>query len=270
MKEPSFRQFFRPIQPAVQSTTKGVAYIEFSPDLRLSNYIYCYWQLSTKYKLTDPFSYRVIPDSCIDIFFDKNNVGESRVMGFTTTSTEFELGHLFHYVGIRFLPSAFPFLFKVDAVSLTNREENLHDIVPSLARDLVRRLEGQHELENIKNSLDLYFLKKVEDVRAAMDKRLFEAIISVMKLRGSLNLQQDINTGVSPRQLRRLFEFYVGNSPKMFSKVIRFQYFFQLLTSSQGPTYHQLLLDAGYYDQPHFNKDFKSFFGLTPGEALKK
>ena len=103
-----------------------------------------------------------------------------------------------------------------------------------------------------------------------MDKRLFEAIISIMKLRGSLNLQQDIDTGISPRQLRRLFEFYVGNSPKMFSKVVRFQYFFQLLTSSQGPTYHQLLLDAGYYDQPHFNKDFKSLFGLTPGEVLKK
>lgn len=191
-------------------------------------------------------------------------------MGFSTTATEFELGNSFQYIGIRFLPSAFPFLFKVDAATLTNREENLGDVVPSLARDLVQRLDGQHEMVSIKNSLDLYFLKMAEDVKASMDKRLFEAIISVMKSHGSLNVQEGIDTGISPRQLRRLFEFYVGNSPKTFSKVVRFQYFFQLLNSSHGSKYHQLLLEAGYYDQPHFNKDFKSFFGLTPGEVLKK
>jgi AraC-like DNA-binding protein len=270
MKETFIRHFFTPIQPAVKSSTDGIAYLELSPDLRLSNYIYCYWQLNTKYKLANSFSYRVIPDSCIDIFFDKNNVAESRVMGFSTASTEFELGNSFHYIGIRFLPSAFPSLFRLDAAVLTNREENLHDVVPSLARDLIQRLDGQHEMENIKNMLDLYFLKKVEDVRASMDKRLVEAIISIMKSHGSLNVQEGIDAGISPRQLRRLFEFYVGNSPKMFSKVVRFQYFFQLLNSSQGSKYHQLLLEAGYYDQPHFNKDFKSFFGLTPGEVLKK
>ena len=102
-----------------------------------------------------------------------------------------------------------------------------------------------------------------------MDKRLYNAIMIILREHGALNLKSEIDIGISPRQLRRLFEFYVGTSPKMFSKVIRFQYFFQLLSSPEGQGYNKVFLDAGYYDQPHFNKDFKTFFGITPTEALR-
>ena len=91
----------------------------------------------------------------------------------------------------------------------------------------------------------------------------------ILREHGALNLKSEIDIGISPRQLRRLFEFYVGTSPKMFSKVIRFQCFLQLLSSPGGQGHNKAFLEAGYYDQPHFNKNFKTFFGLTPTEALR-
>ncbi|MNL74133.1 Helix-turn-helix domain protein [compost metagenome] len=36
-----------------------------------------------------------------------------------------------------------------------------------------------------------------------------------------------------------------------------------------GLTLAQIALEAGYFDQPHFNKDFKLFTGLTPTEFFK-
>lgn len=109
MKKFNIRQFYQPVQPAVSGTDKSyVTYLEFYPDQRLQDYIYCYWQLKATQKLQVPFRYRVVADGCIDIFFKFENPDESHVMGFATRFTEFPLGRLFHYVGIRFLPTAFP------------------------------------------------------------------------------------------------------------------------------------------------------------------
>lgn len=270
MSDLSFRQLFKPIQPAVKSTNEQIRYTELLPAISLSNYIYCYWRLKSAYKLSTAFSYRVIPDGCIDIFFNMDDPQDSRVMGFSTIHTEFPLDLSFHYVGVRFMPSAFPTLFNVNASEITNRDESLDQVVPAIAKGLAHLLEGQSDFQKIKDIFDAYFLKKPETSRIVWDRRLHDAILVVLKTHGTLSLKNELKTGISPRQLRRVFEFYIGNSPKMFSKVIRFQYFFQLLSSSKGQEYHSLFYEAGYYDQPHFNRDFKTFFGLTPAEALNR
>jgi AraC-like DNA-binding protein len=264
-----FRHFFKPMQPHMHRQSE-IRYEELLPEPRLADYIYCYWQLKSEYKLLSPFSYRVIPDGCMDIFFDVNNSSDARIMGFSNIHTEFLLDPCFNYVGIRFFPGAFPFVFNLDAASLTNRDERLDDIAPATAKELTSIIEGHSELKTIGHLFDTFFLKKIASIRNVVDMRFFNAIMTILKAHGTLNLQSELDTGISPRQLRRLFEYYVGTSPKMFSKVVRFQYFFQMLTSSQGNSFNKAFLEAGYYDQPHFNRDFKAFFGLTPTEALPR
>ncbi len=267
MIETFHQQVFTPIQPTVRPSDPFVAYTELTPESALTEFIYCYWRLKS-WDVTSPFTYRVIPDGCIDIFFDLNNVNDSSVMGCSTSYSSFDLGLSFDYIGIRFMPAAFTYLFKIDASLLTNKDERLGSVVPIVSKQLSVLLEGVRDFQSIKKIFDHYFLKKIEEQKFSVDHRLHHAILRIFKTHGALHLESEIDTGLSPRQLRRLFDFYVGTSPKMFCKIIRFQYFFQLLTSSHGPGYNKLLYDAGYYDQPHFVKDFKSFFGLTPSEAL--
>jgi len=270
MKEIELRTVFNPVQPAVAPASRAAIYTESRPDPRLSKYIYCYWQLKSAEKFAAPFSYRVIPDGCIDIFFNMRDIGEPRIMGFSTRYTEFDLGGSFYYAGVRFLPGSFPLLFNVNAAELTDRDEHLSDVVPFLARDLVQHLESYSKFNSVNTILDNYFIKRIETIPLNPDKRIYNAINILLSSHGNINLKSDIDTGISPRQLRRLFEFYVGDTPKVFSKVVRFQYFFQLLFSEKDYAYNTLFHEAGYYDQPHFNKDFKIFFGLTPGEALRR
>ncbi|MEL6924825.1 MAG: helix-turn-helix domain-containing protein, partial [Bacteroidota bacterium] len=80
---------------------------------------------------------------------------------------------------------------------------------------------------------------------------------------------QELNTGISPRQLRRLFKFYIGDTPKTFCKVVRFQHILKAKHSRQSLRHNKLFYDLGYYDQAHFIKDFKHLYGLTPGDALQ-
>ena len=77
-----------------------------------------------------------------------------------------------------------------------------------------------------------------------------------------------MNTGVSQRQLRRLFEFYIGDTAKTFAKVVRFQNILRAKPSSQSLRQNKLFFDVGYYDQAHFIKEFKNFYGVTPSKAF--
>ena len=124
-------------------------------------------------------------------------------------------------------------MFDLDASSITNRDEGLDIVIPMAAKQLHDLVEGETNLDKIKLRLDQYFLKKVAPTDSIMDKRLYNAIMIILREHGALNLKSEIDVGISPRQLRRLFEFYVGTSPKKFSKAIRFQYFFQLLSSQK-------------------------------------
>ncbi len=78
----------------------------------------------------------------------------------------------------------------------------------------------------------------------------------------------DLSTNLSSRQLRRIFNFYIGTTPKEFSNVVRFQYILNATPSKQTLKNDKLYLDLGFFDQAHFIKSFKSFYGITPSKAF--
>lgn len=265
---PDIRQLYTPVQPTVTQTAGKVSYVEILPHLQLQPYIYCYWELKTNEPLSEPFQYRVVADGCIDVFFERTNPVENFVMGFCKKYTEFPLGHSFHYTGIRFLPTMFPQFFQINAAELSNRFEYLKTVLPVVSDFIETHFNATQKKEEIKTKLDSYFLELLRTAAFHYDGRLYEAIDLILKNYGVLNIEKDLNTGISPRQLRRLFAFYVGDSAKTFSKVVRFQNMLRAKPSSQSLRKNKLFFDSGYYDQAHFIKEFKHFYGVTPSKAF--
>lgn len=264
------RKLYMPVQPTVTESIPNVIYQEILPTDRLRTFIYCYWQLKTTHRLENSFHYRVVADGCIDIFFELNSPGESWVMGFCKKYTEFSLDNTFHYVGIRFLPTMFPQLFGVEASSLSNRYQNLHDVVPAVARFIGESMEELTGLDEIRLKLDHYFVNHLSTVNFNNDKRLYDAIGLILRNQGVLNIEKELDTGLSSRQLRRLFQFYIGDSAKTFAQVVRFQNILRAKPSRQSLHQNKLFFDAGYYDQAHFIKAFKNFYGVTPSQAFRR
>mgnify|MGYP001794336744 FL=1 len=262
------RNLYTPIQPTVKQTADRVSYREFLPDASLQSFIYCYWELKTSQPLKEAFNYRVVADGCIDIFFSLDKPTDNFVMGFCREYTEFELDSSFHYIGIRFLPTMFPQLFKVDASLLSNRFEHLTAVVPNTAAYISSHFSPEQSLHEIQELLDSWFLTIITKTDFDSDNRLYEAIHIILQNSGVINVQTDLNTGISPRQLRRLFKFYIGDSAKTFSKVVRFQYILRAKPSGQSLRENKLFYDVGYYDQAHFIKEFKNFYGVTPSKAF--
>lgn len=261
------RSLYTPIQPTVRQSADCVTYQEFLPGADLRHFIYCYWQLKTSQTLSEQFNYRVVADGCIDVFFELNKPEDNFVMGFCKRYTEFPLADTFNYIGIRFLPTMFPQLFNINASDLSNRFESLDSVVPHLSGFISNRIDSGHTIEGVINLFDAYFNEFISDVQFNNDKRLYGAIELILKNYGVVDVEK-LDTGISPRQLRRLFEYYIGDSAKTFSKVVRFQNILKAKPSRQSLQQNKLFLESSYFDQAHFIKDFKNFYGVTPGKVF--
>ena len=58
----------------------------------------------------------------------------------------------------------------------------------------------------------------------------------------------------------------VGANPKDYLRIVRFQKALHCLQMQPHGSLAQLAYECGYYDQPHFIKEFKQFSGYTPTE----
>lgn len=70
--------------------------------------------------------------------------------------------------------------------------------------------------------------------------------------------------GFSERQLQRKFKQQVGISPKLLSRILRFQKFIEVARTTPSLTLTEASASCGYYDQSHFIRDFTEFSGVSP------
>lgn len=266
---PNVGQLFTPLQPATEKMANGIYYSMVRPAAPLQKYIYSYWEFYTEKPLTTPYLHRVVADGCIALIVDLLDPSNTFIRGFITNYTEYQFEGSFHYAGVCFYPSAFPLLFRHPADELTNKFECLDLFMPTSARHLSQAFDRKVSIEVVKEVFDRYFLEILNKGSAAYDGRFFNAIDLILKSHGSLNVQRDIDTGISPRQLRRLFEFYIGETPKTFCNIVRFQHLINSKPTVDCIRNKKIFYEAGYYDQAHFIKEFKKLYGLTPSLALQ-
>lgn len=76
--------------------------------------------------------------------------------------------------------------------------------------------------------------------------------------------------GASSRQLNRRFESAVGVTPKQFSRVSRFVHALNELRSHRNTPLTEIALSCGYFDQAHFNHEFRQFAGFQPTELFTR
>ena len=54
-------------------------------------------------------------------------------------------------------------------------------------------------------------------------------------------------------------------SPKEFGRISRFLHALQLLTAGNHRSLTGVALDCGFFDQAHFNHEFRELAGMSPG-----
>jgi AraC-like DNA-binding protein len=87
---------------------------------------------------------------------------------------------------------------------------------------------------------------------------------------GALPIQDVVQRiGISWRRFAELFRTEVGLSPKAFCRVRRFNEVLTRIERLAEVNWVDVALSCGYFDQSHFNHDFRAFSGLTPSDYLR-
>lgn len=76
--------------------------------------------------------------------------------------------------------------------------------------------------------------------------------------------------GISQRRFIQVFKAEVGLTPKLFSRIQRFQRARRSIQHVPSPDWTSIALESGYYDQSHFIREFVEFSGMSPTEYLNR
>ncbi len=172
-----------------------------------------------------------------------------------------------HGVELNLTPPAARRLLGVPMHELFNRVVALDDVLDT--RTLLEELAEADGWEARFARLDAELARRLEAapaphpaVRAAYDR--------LAATRGAIPvgvLAEEI--GWSRRHLAARFREDVGVSPKALARLLRFEHALELLRG-QACTLADVAYASGYYDQAHFNRDFRAFAGVAPGELLAR
>jgi methylphosphotriester-DNA--protein-cysteine methyltransferase len=90
-----------------------------------------------------------------------------------------------------------------------------------------------------------------------------EAISKIYSNSGAMKISGLANSlFISQDAFEKRFRRVTGATPKQFSTIVKMKSIIQ--QKSIQASFLDIALENGYYDQAHFNKDFKLFTGQTP------
>ncbi|WP_243732391.1 helix-turn-helix domain-containing protein [Pedobacter metabolipauper] len=101
------------------------------------------------------------------------------------------------------------------------------------------------------------------------DKLISNAIQKIYSTNGLIQMKTLADHSCSSQDaFEKRFRKFIGTSPKQFSSIVRMK---SVISNPerQIQNFTETAFKAGYFDQSHFNKDFKRFTGLSPTDFFK-
>ncbi|HEX4737253.1 MAG TPA: helix-turn-helix domain-containing protein [Allosphingosinicella sp.] len=240
-------------------------YREYSPGPTLAQTVECYWSSAAMAPAGGSILHRVLPDGCMDLLFDFAAAGGNRttIVGTMTRPLLVTSAGATDLFGIRFRPGGIICFLPLDATELTDDRADLSVVAGRLAGELWDRL-AEAAPDRRAAVAEAALLARLP-ASGLIDPYVLHCVARLEATRGALPIARlEASTGLSGRQIERKFARHVGLSPKTFARVIRFR---SLLSAAWAPgprDWAGLAVDAGYADQPHLVREFRSLAGLSP------
>jgi len=246
-----------------------------NPHQTLEHIIECYWLIENDDP--SPKKQKIIPDGFTEIIFHFGDPYRIKLSSqWQVQSSTLLAGQITRHfllentgqsniLGIKLKPTALTHLFNLNMSLLTDTVVDAKS-VPRPEISILERLFGgfdNHE-ESIRK-VEEYF-QSLAAVKNWKETAADIAIGLIFEKNGMTTVTELCNAaGVGERQLENLFKKYVGLRPKFFSRIIRFNYIFELVQKNKE-RWSSLAYEAAYYDQSHFIRNFKSFTGENPSD----
>jgi AraC-like DNA-binding protein len=105
-------------------------------------------------------------------------------------------------------------------------------------------------------------------LRGRGDELVDAAVRAIVLARGALRIDELARRlAISQDPLEKRFRRAVGTSPKQLARLMRLGH--AIDAYRPGTNFARLALDAGYFDQAHFNREFRALTGTSPGRYFR-
>lgn len=235
-------------------------YQTWMPPPCLNHWVHYFWQLDVP---TGKYSYRSIPDNCVDLIFSLNDLENAVIVSPFTSPIVFPLVGPTNYFGVRFrLLGQHALLSEtVGEWSPMSHQMPIKDLLlPSLIDQFQESLSFNEGFSQRSLRFTRAMLEHIE--RPLVDPRVLKFVRYCYQPNSSPILKgfAPRQLGITDRQLRRLTQQYLGVSPKAFCKVLRFQ---NVLRAWQTKRDNMAWADW-YFDQSHYSREFNQLAGVSP------
>ncbi|MGV8018101.1 MAG: DUF6597 domain-containing transcriptional factor [Ignavibacteria bacterium] len=247
------------------------------PVLPLSKFvdsIYCY------FGTTSGMRHHLIPDGKTDLLLNfgsaiqvldesdkKSALKESIFHGLRKKQYTFEFGENLGIIGIRFLPLGFSSLFKYREKEITEKPVSAELIAGKSVREIEEKLYDEPSLRK-KLSIVEKWLLDIFINSDRINRKISDSLEELNFSRGLLKINEIGKSDAAYKKLQRTFNEYIGISPKLYSRMLRFDCIHNELRKSDGVDWMDIVAKYNFHDQSHLIKEFKFFTNITPTEFL--
>jgi AraC-like DNA-binding protein len=227
-----------------------------------------------------PKKFKTIADGSPGLIFQKSAKGVLYqndkelpplfLYGQTTTHNDIHTPSRFKTICTYFYPNALKSVFGINASELTDSCINVEllDGGGSLLKEELLNTESAAAQIDV---LSRYLYTQVIKNNYQNDNVLSSALSEILNSKGTISLRELLlKLNVSERTLERRFQETIGLSPKMFSRICRFQASLGLLRKNKFTRLSDIAYENEYADQSHFIRAFKEFSGFTPNDFQKQ
>ena len=259
--------------PAVQSC-------EYQVHSALAPFVKSIWSLESDRAIFDAGRERILPDSCVELvihfrdpfrshFADGTSAFQPRgfVAGQMKRFMEIEPAGRMGLIAIRFHARGAYLFFQRPLSEVASGIVDIEDVWKKRARELTERIALASGMTTRVRIIEEELLALLPDGR--YDQTVDQCLKLIDSNCGQVNVARlAAHLGVSSRQLNRRFQDAIGLSPKEFARVSRFLRALRCLSDHEHRSLTETALECGYFDQAHFNHEFREMAGMAPRELF--
>ncbi len=246
------------------------------PPISLKAYIECYWIVTDTNQ--SPITQKIVPDGFPEIIFHFGDSYQIDLSGKWRNQTKNLLaGQITRYFhlknkgisdifGIKFRPAAIRRIFDVNMAAIVDQVIPIEKINCEALQKFASVIrQASNHTERIKVCEEFISTLLSREKPKNVPELILDAIISGNGMVTITALCKEFN--IHERTLERLFKKFIGVPPKFYCRIVRFSYIFQVINNNTL-TWSEIGLESGFYDQPHFIKNFKLFTGEEPTKYI--
>ncbi len=237
-----------------------------APSTDLAYFVEWYWIIHWDLRGQAPYTQDVLPYPSVNLAIEEHQSGLFGVVTGKFTRTLINSGRV---VAAKFRPGGFYPFVQSPISQFTNKVTPITHIFGTNGDNLERSLLSAKQDADALAQLE-HFLRERTPQHDPHIAPINEIINAIIMDRSIMRVDELVGRStMNKRTLQRLFNQYVGISPKWVIQRYRLQDAADQLIKDKATNCTDMALRLGYFDLAHFIKDFKTIVGLSPAEYAR-